>query len=474
MALTRQMKLGLNIVANGAHAAGWRMPQAQANAAMDIRLWKKMAQAAESARLHFMFWADGIAVRHSAKDDDELSYNGRIDVFEPFTIMAALAAVTERIGFVGSVSTTYNEPYHVARKFASLDYVSEGRCGWNVVTSWSEQEAYNFGRDAHMEHDLRYRRAEEFVDVVFGLWDGWEDDAFIRDKKSGRYFDPAKLHTLNFKTDLFAVKGPLNVARPIQAYPVIAQAGSSGPGQDLGSRIADLIYTAQKTRDSAVAFYSSVKAHGAAAGRSPDSMLVMPGILPVLGHTRQEAQDRYEQLQDLVHARLGLPMLADTFGDLSNLPLDGPLPAPLAGSNAVKSGHEALMRLAQQDGMTIRKLYKIMAGASGHNFVVGTPADVADQMEDWFTAHGCDGFNIMPPFLPEPAIEAFEWLVPELQRRGLFQTEYQGDGTLRGSLGLARPEPGSRSRLARAPAAKRSGHNSNLQPSDKTHEHVHP
>jgi alkanesulfonate monooxygenase len=405
-----------------------------------------MAQAAEKARIHFMFWADGIAVRHSARDDDELSYNARIDVFEPLTVIGALAAVTERIGFVASASTTYNEPYHVARKFASLDYVSSGRVGWNVVTSWSEQEAHNFGRESHMEHGLRYRRAEEFVDVVFGLWDSWEDDAFIRDKVGGRYFDPAQLHTLDHRGEIFSVKGPLNVARPLQGYPVIAQAGSSGPGQDLGSRIADLIYTAQKTRAGAVEFYNSVKSHGEAAGRAPGSMLVMPGILPIMGRTRQEAQDRYEQLQDLVHPRLGLPMLTETFGDLSALPPDDPLPPPLASNNAVKSGHEALIKLAQQDGMTISRLYKIMAGASGHNMIVGTPADVADLMEDWFLGGACDGWNIMPAFMPDPAFEAFEWLVPELQRRGVCQTEYQGDGTLRGSLGLARPEFRSRGR----------------------------
>jgi N-acetyl-S-(2-succino)cysteine monooxygenase len=444
------MKLGLNIVANGAHAAGWRMPQARVDAAMDIRLWRQMAQAAERARFHFMFWADGIAVRHSAKDDEELAYNPRIDVFEPLTLIGALSSVTERIGFVASASTTYNEPYHVARKFASLDYISSGRVGWNVVTSWSEQEAYNFGRNAHMEHDLRYRRAEEFVDVVFGLWDSWEDDAFIRDKASGRYFDAAKLHTLNHRGEVLSVKGPLNVARPIQGYPVIAQAGSSGPGQDLGSRIADLIYTAQKTREAAVAFYSSVKAHGAAAGRDPCSMLVMPGILPIMGRTRQEAQDRFDQLQDLVHPRVGLPFLADTYGDLSHLPPDSPLPPPLRGSNAVKSGHEALIRLGQQPGMTVSKLYKIMAGAQGHNVAIGTPADIADTMQDWFEGGGCDGWNIMPAFLPDPAIEAFEWLVPELQRRGVFHTEYEGDGTFRGSLGLARPAFRSRGKAAQS------------------------
>ncbi len=440
----RQMKLGLNIVANGAHAAGWRMPAAQADAALDFALWKRIAQAAERACIHFMFWADGIAVRHSARDDDELSYNARIDVFEPLTVIGALAAVTERLGFVASASTTYNEPYHIARKFASLDHISGGRVGWNVVTSWSEQEAYNFGRDAHMEHGLRYRRAEEFVDVVFELWDGWDDDAFIRDKASGRYFDPAKLHTLNHRGEVFAVKGPLNVARPIQGYPVIAQAGSSGPGQGLGARIADIIYTAQNDRAHAIAFYASVKAHAIAAGRAQESMLVMPGVLPVLGRTRQEARDVFEQMQDLVHPRLGLPMLASSFGDLSGLPLDGPLPPPLETQNAVKSGHEMLVRLAGQEGMTIRKLYQMMAGASGHNVVVGTAADVADLMEDWFAARACDGFNLIPPFLPGPAFETLDWLVPELQRRGLFQRAYQGDGTLRSSMGLDRPAPHAR------------------------------
>ena len=445
----RVMRLGLNIVANGAHTAGWRMPGAKADAAMDIRTWKAIARAAERACIHFLFWADGIAVRHSARDDDELSFNPRIDVFEPLTVIGALSAVTERLGFVASASTTYNEPYHVARKFASLDYVSEGRVGWNVVTSWSEQEAFNFGLDAHAEHGARYRRAEEFADVVFGLWDSFEDDAFVRDRVSGRYFDPAKLHTLNHRGAQLAVKGPLNAARPVQGYPVIAQAGSSGPGQDLGARIADLIYTAQKDKDGAVAFYRSVKAHAAAAGRDPESMLVMPGILPVLGRTRAEAEDRFAQLQDLVHPRVGLPMLADAFGDLSGLPLDGPLPPPLAASNAVKSAHAALIALAGQPGMTIRRLYQIQAGAQGHNVFVGTASEAADLMQDWFEARACDGWNLIPPWVPEPVAECLDWLVPELQRRGLAQTAYSGDGTLRGSLGLERPAFRSRGTPAR-------------------------
>ncbi len=445
----RRMALGLNLVANGAHVAGWRMPEAQANAATDIRLWKELARAAERARIHFMFWADGIAVRHSARDEDELSFNPRIDVFEPLGVIGALSAVTERLGFVASASTTYNEPYHVARKFASLDHVTEGRVAWNVVTSWSEQEAHNFGLDAHVEHGKRYRRAEEFVDVVFGLWDSWEDDAFVRDKQGGRYFDPARLHTLNHRGEILRVKGPLNAARPIQGYPVIAQAGSSGPGQDLGARIADLIYTQHKTKENAVAFYRSVKEHGARAGRDPASMLVMPGILPVLGRTRAEAEDRFARLQDMVHPRVGLPMLREVFGDLSGHDPDGPAPAPLPPGNSVKSAHDALAARARLPGMTIRRLYQEQAGASGHYVFVGTPAEAADAMQDWFEGGGCDGWNLIPPFLPGPVHECLEWLVPELQRRGLFHTEYEGDGTLRGSLGLARPAFRSRGAHAR-------------------------
>ncbi len=448
-AVPHRMKLGFNIVANGGHAAGWRMPGAQANAAMDIRLWQDMARAAERARIHFMFWADGIAVRHSAHSDDELSFNARIDVFEPLTVIGALAAVTERLGFVASASTTYNEPYHVARKFASLDYVTQGRVAWNVVTSWSEQEAFNFGLDAHVEHGQRYRRAEEFVDVVFGLWDSWEDDAFVRDKQGGRYFDPAKLHVLNHEGDILKVKGPLNVARPLQGYPVIAQAGSSGPGQDLGARIADLIYTQQRTKGEAVAFYRSVKDHAARSGRDPASMLVMPGILLVLGRTRAEAEDRFAQMQDMVHPRVGLPLLADVFGDLSGHDLDGPLPPPLPASNSVKSAYDKLTALGRLPGMTIRRLYQDLAGASGHTVFVGTPGEAADMMQDWFEGEGCDGWNLIPPYMPGPALECLEWLVPELQRRGLFQTEYEGDGTLRGSLGLARPTFRSRGIHAR-------------------------
>ncbi|WP_028035078.1 LLM class flavin-dependent oxidoreductase [Chelativorans sp. J32] len=435
----RQLKLGLSLVSNGTHPAGWRLPEARADAALDFALWKEMAQAAEAAKIHFIFLADGIAVRTAASDDDALSYSGRIDQFEPLTLIAGLSAVTERIGYIATASTTYNEPYHVARKFASLDHISGGRVGWNVVTSWSEAEAKNFSREKHLEHSIRYGRAEEFVDVVRGLWDSWEDDAFCRDKASGRYFDPAKMHVLNHVGEDFSVRGPLNIARPIQGYPVIAQAGSSEPGQELAARTADLIYTAKQRREDAAAFYQSVKGRFPKYGRSPDAALLMPGIMPVIGRTMEEAREKYERIQNLIHAKVGLAMLARTFGDLSGYPLDGPLPDNLPVLDGVKSHRDPLLRMAREEDLSIRQLYMRVTGAAGHLQLCGTPESIADTMEDWFNAGACDGFNIMAPFFPDGLYEFLDQVVPVLQRRGLFRSDYEGK-TLRENLGLARPE----------------------------------
>jgi len=432
----QQMKLGISLVSNGTHPAGWRLPQARADAALDFSLWKSMALAAERARIHFLFLADGVAVRTAAKDDDALSYSGRIDQFEPLTLIAALSAITERLGFVATASTTYNEPYHIARKFASLDHLSGGRVGWNVVTSWSEAEALNFSREKHLEHGVRYGRAEEFVDVVTGLWDSWEDDAFLRDAASGRYFDPAKMHVLRHVGEEFSVRGPLNIARSPQGYPVIAQAGSSEPGQELAARTADLIYTAARSKEAAIAFYSSVKGRLPKYGRMRQSAVVMPGILPVIGRTEAEAQEKYDALQQLIHPKVGLAMLARAFGDLSGYPLDGPLPEGLADSNGVKSGREALEALARRDRLSIRQLYLLVTGAAGHLQLFGTAESIADQMADWFRNEACDGFNIMAPYHPGGLTEVLNTVIPELQSRGLFRTEYEGR-TLRENLGLA-------------------------------------
>ena len=453
----RQMKLGLNIVGNGAHAAGGacRKPAPTQRWIFPPGATSPSRRSARQSTSCSGPTAPRCAT--APADDEQLSYLGRIDVWEPFTIMAALAAVTQHLGFIASASTTYNDPYTVARKFASLDHISGGRVGWNVVTSWSEQEALNYGREQHMEHALRYRRAEEFVDVVMGLWDSWEDDAFIRDKATGQYFDPAKLHNLRHRGETFAVHGPLNVSRPIQGYPVIAQAGSSGPGQNLGGSIADIIYTAQKEKEEAKSFYRSVKQHAAANGRDPAVQYVMPGILPVLGSTQAEAQHLMDRLQDLIHPQLGLSILASSSAICPVTIWMGRCRTRWPSTTGVKSGHEPLMRMVRENRMTIRELYQMLAGASGHLVMVGTPETVAvSRIEDWFTDHACDGFNLIPPYMPGGSDAVLTRKhVPELQRRGLAQREYTGTVLRAGPMGLPRPAHGShRQRTALRGAAE--------------------
>ncbi|MBE9603943.1 LLM class flavin-dependent oxidoreductase [Acetobacteraceae bacterium H6797] len=452
MNMRRQMKLGLSLVSNGTHPAGWRLPEARADAGVDFGVWKAMAQAAEAAKIHFMFLADGVAVRTAAKDDDTLSYSGRIDQFEPLTLISALSAVTERLGFVATASTTYNEPYHIARKFASIDHISGGRVGWNVVTSWSEAEAVNFNRDRHLEHGVRYGRAEEFVDVVTKLWDSWEDDAFKRDKASGQYFEPAAMHPTEHKGENFSVRGPLNIARPPQGHPVIAQAGSSEPGQELAARTADLVYMMAQSKEAAQAFYRSIKGRLSKYGRPENAVVVMPGIMPVLGRTEEEAAEKYDAMQAMIHPKVGLSMLARHFGDLSGHDLDGPLPDVLQESNGVKSQRDVLTAMARKEGLSIRQLYMRVTGAAGHLQLSGTAKSIADKMEDWFASGACDGFNIMAPHHPNGLTEFLDSVVPELQRRGLFRTEYEGR-TLRENLGFARPANRFAGRAVSGPGA---------------------
>lgn len=429
------LTLGLSVTSNGSHAAGWRYPGAPADSSIDFAFWRQLAQRAEAAKIHFIFFADGAAVRQGGDDPQALRYIGKIDQFEPLTLISALAAVTSRIGFVATASTTYNEPYTIARKYASIDYISGGRVGWNVVTSWSEAEARNFNLEHSLRHDLRYRRAREFVDVVTGLWDSWEDDAFSRDQASGEYVDPSKLHVLAHKGEFFSVKGPLNIARPVQGYPVIAQAGSSEPGQQLAASFADLVYTAQQDKEAAKSFYDGLKARLIARGRPPDSLKILPGLLPIIGRTREQARERHERLRHLVHPKVIYAMLEPKFGDMSAFPLDGPIP-DLPETNGIKSIKHQL-DTARAKGLTIRELYEV-SGAGGHRQIVGTPGEIADLIEDWFAGGACDGFNLMPPYFPDGLNDLLDLLVPELQRRGLFHTEYEGR-TLRDTLGLPRP-----------------------------------
>lgn len=433
----KQLKLGLSLVSNGTHPAGWRLPDALADCALDIDFWKETALAAERAKIHFIFFADGAAVRSAARDNESLEYVGRIEQFEPTTLIAALSAVTSQIGFIATASTTYNDPYTIARKFASLDYISRGRTGWNIVTSWSDAEAKNYNREHHLEHEERYRRAEEFTEIVTGLWDSWEDDAFLRNKATGRYIDTQKMHVLNHKGAHFSVRGPLNLARPIQGWPVIAQAGSSAPGQQIGARFADLIYTAQNDKEAARAFYTEIKQKAVAAGRDATAINVMPGVLPIIGTTQAEAEEKYQQLQELVHPKLGLAALATKFGDMSAFDLDGPIPEVFPETNGIKSA-TAILDRARKDGLTIRQLYQSMIGGAGHREIIGTPETIADQLEDWFKDGVCDGFNIMAPYFPDGLSTFLTTVVPILQKRGLFRTEYAGS-TLRENLGLARP-----------------------------------
>lgn len=441
-----QLRLGAFLPSTGHHVASWRHPEAQADGGLNFQHYKRLAQTAERGKFDMIFFADGVAVRDAYgglrqrnQSADVLSRNGKLVHFEPLTLLSALSVVTENIGLTATVSTTYNEPYHLARKFASLDYLSGGRAGWNLVTSATEAEALNFNQEKHMEHTLRYERAKEFVDVVTKLWDSWEDDAFLHDKESGIYFDPNKLHVPNHKGEHFSVRGPLNVARPIQGYPVIIQAGSSEDGKDLAAQTVEVIFTAQQTLAEAQAFYTDVKGRLAQYGRSPDHLKIMPGVFPVIGKTEQEAKDKFDQIQELIDPVVGLNLLGSMIGgfDLSGYPLDGPLP-DLPETNGGKSRQQLLTDLARRENLTIRQLYLWIAGARGHRQILGKPEQIADQLEDWFINGGADGFNIMPPWLPGGLDEFVDLVIPELQRRGLFRTEYEAR-TLRENLGLPRP-----------------------------------
>ncbi|MCC8395883.1 LLM class flavin-dependent oxidoreductase [Paraburkholderia sp. MMS20-SJTR3] len=431
------MSLGAFLMETGHHIAAWRHPDTHAAGGLDFAHYAELARIAERAKFDTIFFADSVSVRDT--NLPSLSRTARADHFEPLTLLSALSVVTERIGLIATVSTSFNEPYNVARKFASLDHLSGGRSGWNLVTSSTETEAHNFSRDRHLDHAVRYERAKEFYDVVAGLWDSWEDDAFVRDKASGIYFDADKLHVLGYRGKHFSVRGPLNVARSPQGWPVVVQAGASEAGRELAAQTAEVIFVAHQTLGEAQQFYRDVKGRLARYGRKPEHLKIMPGIFPVIGRTQQEAQDKFDALQQLIDPVVGLALLSNMSGgvDLSSYPLDGPVPE-LPETNGGKSRQRLLLDLARRDNLTIRELYLRIAGARGHQQVIGTPQSIADQLQQWFEEEGADGFNIMSPWLPGGLSEFAETVVPELQRRRLFRTEYAGR-TLREHLGLPRP-----------------------------------
>lgn len=437
MARARQLRLGAFMRPVSIHTAAWRYPGAFPDANFNFAHYQRFVQTLERGRFDAFFMADHLAVMNMPMN--ALQRSATVTSFDPLTLLPALAVVTEHLGLIATASTTYNEPYHVARKFASLDHISGGRAGWNVVTSANPREAMNFGREEHLEHGERYRRAREFFDVVTGLWDSWADDAFIRNVETGIYFDPAKMHVLDHKGEHLSVRGPLNVARPIQGWPVIVQAGASEAGRQLAAETAEVIFSSPNNLVDAQRFYADVKDRMAALGRPRDHLKVLPGAFVVVGDTVAEARAKKALLDSLVHPDSGIASLSVQLGhDVSGLDLDGPLPE-IPESNASKSSRQKLVTMAQRDHMTVRQLAQYVGGSFGALELIGTPTTIADQMGEWLATEGCDGFNIMFPYLPGGLDDFVDQVVPELQRRELFRREYEG-ATLRENLGLPRPQ----------------------------------
>ena len=434
--MTRQLRLGAFMRPVSIHTGAWRYPGSYPDANFNFAHLKRFAQTLERARFDAFFMADHLAVLNMPVDALKRSHT--VTSFEPFTLLSALAGATERIGLIATGSTTFDAPYHIARRFASLDHISGGRAGWNIVTTSNPDAALNFGLEEHMEHGERYARAREFYDVVTGLWDSFADDAFIRDAESGIYFDPEKLHVLDHKGKYFSVRGPLNIARPVQGWPVIVQAGASDAGRQLTAETAEVVFAAGSSLANAQRFYADVKGRMEKFGRNPDHLKILPGALVVVGNSVEEAREKRARLDSLVHYANAIASLSIALGhDASGFDPDGPLPE-VPDTNASKSGRERVIELAKRENLTVRQLAQRLGGYGGHAFV-GTPATIADQMEEWLVTRGSDGFNVMFPFLPAGLEDFVDRVVPELQRRGLFRREYEGK-TLRENLGLPRPE----------------------------------
>lgn len=413
------------------------MPGATPEKSFTLSMYRDMAEQAEAGCFDFLFLADTLALIPS-RNPRTLGRTPPIGHLEPFTLLSALAAVTRHIGLAGSATTTYNQPYQVARVLASLDHISGGRAAWNLITSANPAEAWNFGFSEHPDKADRYERAGEFADVVTGLWDSWSPDAFGFDKAGGQYFYPEGMHPLNHDGERFKVRGPLNMARSPQGRPVIAQAGSSDAGRELAARTAEVVFTAQQTLSGAKAFYDDMQARMARFGRDGSQMKILPGVVPIVGRTDEEAQEKRAALEEAYDAFLGLDTLSAEFGiDMTAYPLDEPLPTDLPQSPKSTSRRDLLTAQATADGLTLRQLAKRCASL-GHWALCGSPTTVADTLQEWFEAGAADGFMIMPASQPIGTREFVATVIPELQRRGVFRTAYEG-ATLRENLGLDIP-----------------------------------
>ncbi|WKN48325.1 LLM class flavin-dependent oxidoreductase [Nocardioides sp. Arc9.136] len=433
-----QLVLNAFLMTAGHHESAWRLPENDTSRVRDVAYFQDLARTAERGLLDSVFFADHPGLGQVARRPAELP--------DPVLLLTAMAAVTERIGLVATASTTFSEPYNLARAFASLDLLSGGRAGWNVVTTAAEQAASNFGDGPLPTPAERYARAQEFLDVVLGLWGGWDDDAQLADKERGVWIDPDRVRTLDHVGEHFRVKGPLNVGRSPQGHPVVVQAGSSPAGIELAGRYAEAVFTAQPTLEEGRAFYATLKAAAVRAGRNPDHVKVLPGVVPVIGGTEAEARDLERRLDELVVLDHPLEQLAEMTGlPVERLELDAPLPQdirPVEEVRTISSRYRLVVDLARREDLTVRQLLLRLGGGRGHRTFTGTPEQVADTIEQWAAAAAADGFNVMPPVLPA-GLEAFvDHVVPILQRRGLFRTEYAGS-TLREHYGLPVPATGA-------------------------------
>ena len=437
MSNKKQLHFGAFMRPASIHSCSWRYPEAFSDANFNFKHHIRFAQTLEKGLFDALFMADHVALLNMP--DEALKRSATVVSLEPLTLLPALAAVTEHIGLIATASTTYNEPYHIARKFASLDHISEGRAGWNVVTSANPLEALNFGLQQAVEHDLRYKRARECYEVVTKLWDSWEDDAIIRNKESGIFADLNKLHPPKHKGEFYAVEGALNVARPVQGWPLIVQAGASEAGRQFASEVAEMVFSAASTIPSAQEYYADIKTRAKAYGRNPDHLKVFPGCFVIIGDTLEEAKSKKRQLDSMVDPSTGMGSLSVLLGcDASTFELDAPLP-DIPETNAGQTGRQKLVDMAREDNMTARELAQYVGGSFGCLEMVGTVSMIADQMEEWLEANACDGFNIMFPYLPQGLDDFVDKLVPELQKRGVYRTRYEGN-TLRENLGLPRPK----------------------------------
>jgi len=444
----RQMKLGMFMREAGHHIAAWRTPEAPPSPGNNVAHMVGLAQLAERGMFDMLFWADSAGIWGG--DKAELSRLCRTAWIEPFTMLAGLSMVTKHIGLTCTMTSTYTEPFNVARHFMSLDVMSGGRAAWNLVTSANQAEAQNFNRGEHLAKSDRYRRAREYAEVVLGLWRSWDDDAFVEDKEEGLFFDPDKLHLLNHEGEHFKVSGPLNVPRSPQGHPVMIQAGASEDGRELAAATADVIFVATPRIEDARAYYSDVKERVARHGREPDHVKIMPGCGIMVGRTDEEAEKKFDRLQKLIHPQVGVRQLSNYVNyDLSKFPVDGPLP-PIPTNEISSSRVDLLVEMAKRDNLTIRQLYEAISGSRGHMTLCGSVKTVADTLEEWFTTGAADGFNILFPTLPGALNDFIELVTPELQRRGLFRTQYEGT-TLRENLGL--PKPADAAALGRGQTA---------------------